>query len=76
MMPAGAEVPAPVPHGPVLSSPLFPQLLEVYRADCSSSYMDEETYYEACRFYRRWLKSRGNPYIAEKKKKQKPAYRR
>ncbi len=76
MMPAALASLPPFRTDPVLSSPLFPQLLEVYRADCSSSYMDEETYYEACRFYRSWLKRRGNPYGDQKKKRQKPAYRR
>jgi poly(A) polymerase len=76
MMPAALRSLPPFRTDPILSSPLFPQLLEVYRADCSSSYMDEETYYEACRFYRAWLRNRGNPYIQEKLKKQRAARRR
>jgi poly(A) polymerase len=76
MMPAALKSLPPFRTEPILSSPLFPQLLEVYRADCSSSYMDEATYYEACRFYREWLRDRGNPYIREKMKKQRAARRR
>lgn len=76
MMPAALASLPPFRTDPVLSSPLFPQLLEVYRADCSSSYMDEETYYEACRFYRGWLRKRENPYTDQKRKRQKPVYRR
>jgi poly(A) polymerase len=76
MLPAALKSLPPFRTDPILSSPLFPQLLEVYRADCSSSYMDEETYYEACRFYRAWLRNRGNPYIQEKMKKQRAARRR
>jgi len=76
MMPAALKSLPPFRTDPMLSSPLFPQLLEVYRADCSSSYMDEGTYYEACRFYRAWLRNRSNPYIQEKMKKQRAARRR
>ena len=76
MMPVALKSLPPFRTDPMLSSPLFPQLLEVYRADCSSSYMDEETYYEACRFYRAWLRNRRNPYIQEKMKRQRAARRR
>jgi poly(A) polymerase len=76
MMPAALKALPPFRTDPILSSPLFPQLLEVYRADGASSYMDEKTYYEACRFYKSWLRNRGNPYIQEKMKKQRAARRR
>jgi poly(A) polymerase len=75
MMPAAIASLPPFRTEPVLASPLFPQLLELYRADCSSSYMGEETYYEACRFYKNWLRRRGSPYADQKRKRQKPSYR-
>ena len=55
----------------ILASPLFPILLELYRADASSSYADEEGYYEACRIYKAWQKDRGNPFIEEKLRRQR-----
>ena len=56
---------------PILASPFFPVLLELYRADASSSYADEEGYYEACRIYKAWQRDRGNPFIVEKKRRQR-----
>lgn len=41
---------------PVMASALFPQLLEVYRCDLSSTYRGPDGYYRACRVYRRYLK--------------------
>lgn len=61
-------MPAALPRLPefrtekVMESPLFPLLLELYRADLSSSFSGEEGYYEACRVYRSFLKDRKNPY--------------
>jgi len=55
----------------ILASPFFPLLLELYRADASSSYADEEGYYEACRIYKAWQRDRGNPFIVEKKRRQR-----
>jgi poly(A) polymerase len=46
----------------VMDSPLFPQLLELYRADLSASYWSPESYYEACQVYRAYLKNKANPY--------------
>jgi len=46
----------------IMNSPLFPLLLELYRADLSSSYWSPEGYYEACRIYRSYQKNRANPY--------------
>jgi poly(A) polymerase len=46
----------------IMDSPLFPQLLELYRADLSASYWSPESYYEACQVYRTYLKNRANPY--------------
>ena len=46
----------------VMDSPLFPLLLELYRADSSSSFIGPDGYYEACRVYRNYLKNKKNPY--------------
>ncbi len=43
---------------PIMRSPLFPLLLEVYRCDLSSTFRGPENYYRACTIYRRFLKSR------------------
>ncbi len=50
-----------------LKHPLFPLLLEVYRADTSATFRGPEGYYNACRIYRKYLKTRGNPYKVIKK---------
>lgn len=76
MMPAALAQLPPFRTEPVLASPLFPQLLELYRADLSSSYADEAGYYEACRIYQRYRKDRGNPYLDLVKKKRAAARRR
>jgi poly(A) polymerase len=46
----------------IMDSPLFPQLLELYRADLSATYGSPESYYEACQVYRTYLKNKANPY--------------
>jgi poly(A) polymerase len=46
----------------IMDSPLFPRLLELYRADLSASYGSPESYYEACQVYRTYLKNKANPY--------------
>jgi poly(A) polymerase len=46
----------------VMDSPLFPRLLELYRADMSASYFSPESYYEACQVYRAYLRNKANPY--------------
>ncbi len=76
MMPAALAQLPPFRTEPVLASPLFPQLLELYRADLCSSYADEAGYYEACRIYQRYLKDQGNPYLDIVKKKRAAARRR
>lgn len=43
----------------LMNSPLFPQLLEVYRADSSSSFTGPEGYYNACRIYQKYMKQQG-----------------
>jgi poly(A) polymerase len=58
----------------IMSSPLFPRLLELYRADISASYWSPQSYYDACRVYRSFLKNRGNPYRrADGRKQSRPA---
>lgn len=76
MMPAALRQLPPFRTEPVMSSPLFPQLLELYRADLCSSYVDEEGYYAACRIYQRFLKDRSNPYLDIVKRKRAAARRR
>lgn len=51
----------------IMTSPLFPSLLELYRTDLLSTFRKPDGYYEACRVYRTFIKNRDNPY-----KKQKP----
>jgi len=46
----------------IMRSPLFPDLLELYRCDISSTYRGPEGYYRACKAYRRFLKNSQNPF--------------
>jgi poly(A) polymerase len=46
----------------LMSSALFPELLEVYRCDLSSTFRGPDNYYEACKIYKRFLKHKKNPY--------------
>jgi poly(A) polymerase len=46
----------------LLDSPLFPSLLELYRADLLSTFHSPDKYYEACRIYSAYRKKSGNPY--------------
>lgn len=46
----------------VMSNPLFPLLLELYRCDVSATYRGPDGYYEACKVYRRFLKNSKNPF--------------
>ncbi|HUX22366.1 MAG TPA: HD domain-containing protein [Spirochaetia bacterium] len=46
----------------VMSNPLFPLLLELYRCDVSATYRGPDGYYEACKVYRRFLKNQKNPF--------------
>ena len=45
-----------------INSPLFPQLLEVFRCDVSSTFRGLDTYYHACEIYRKYLRHKKNPY--------------
>jgi poly(A) polymerase len=76
MMPPALKSLPPFRTDKVFASPLFPLLLELYRADASSSYADEEGYYEACRIYKAWQRDRGNPFIVEKQRRQRARMRR
>jgi poly(A) polymerase len=76
MMPSALKILPPFRTEKIFASPLFPTLLELYRADLSSSYVDEEEYYEACRIYKAWQRDKGNPYLAEKIRKRARAARR
>ncbi len=68
-------MPAALPRLPLyrterlMSSPLFPELLELYRADLASTYREPSGYYEACRIYQRFLRSRTNPFWKPQKSK-------
>jgi poly(A) polymerase len=46
----------------LMDSKLFPDLLELYRADLSSTFRGPESYYEACRIFKTYIKKRDNPY--------------
>jgi poly(A) polymerase len=56
----------------VMASPLFPQLLELYRCDLCSTFRGPDGYYEACKVYRAFLKHRKNPYRTSDGKKIQP----
>jgi poly(A) polymerase len=75
MMPPALKTLPPFRTDSILASPLFPLLLELYRADAASCYADEEGYYEACRIYKAWQKDRGNPFIVEKQRRQRARMR-
>jgi poly(A) polymerase len=53
----------------VMSSPLFPELLELYRCDVSSTFRGPDGYYQACRTYRSFLKHSKNPFRSSDGKK-------
>ncbi|HET6450993.1 MAG TPA: HD domain-containing protein [Spirochaetia bacterium] len=76
MMPPALKILPPFRTDPIFASPLFPLLLELYRADAASSYAGDEGYYEACRLYKAWQKDRGNPFLVEKRRRQRARMRR
>lgn len=53
----------------VMSSLLFPLLLELYRCDLSSTYRGPDGYYRACKVYRSYLKNVRNPFRTSDGKK-------
>jgi len=68
-------LPAALPRLPlfrtagIMSSPLFPLLMELYRCDESSSFKGLDGYYESSAAYQSFLKNRRNPYRSEDGKK-------
>ena len=61
MMPAALGRVRPEHAEELMSSDLFPHLLELYRADMMSSFASPEPYYHACRLYQRHLRGRPLP---------------
>jgi len=61
-------LPAALPRLPlfrteqIMSSPLFPLLMELYRCDESSSFKGPDGYYESSAVYQQFLRNRRNPY--------------
>ena len=61
-------LPAALPRLPlfrteqIMSSPLFPLLMELYRCDESSSFKGLDGYYESSATYQQFLKNKKNPY--------------
>ena len=68
-------LPAAIPSLPtfrteeVMASPLFPELLELYRCDVSSTFRGPDGYYRACQTYRTYLKHSRNPFRSSDGKK-------
>jgi poly(A) polymerase len=58
----------------VMSSQLFPLLLELYRCDLSSTYRGPDGYYRACKVYRSYLKNVHNPFRTSDGKKMLKRY--
>ncbi|MCL2412337.1 MAG: phosphohydrolase, partial [Treponema sp.] len=61
-------LPAALPRLPlfrteqIMSSPLFPLLMELYRCDESSSFKGLDGYYESSAVYQQFLRNKRNPY--------------
>jgi len=68
-------LPAALPRLPlyrterIMSSPLFPLLLELYRCDEASSFKGLDGYYESSAAYQSFLRNRRNPYRSDDGKK-------
>ena len=68
-------LPAALPRLPlyrterIMSSPLFPLLLELYRCDEASSFKGLDGYYESSAAYKSFLRNRRNPYRSSDGKK-------
>jgi len=73
-------LPAALPRLPlfrtaeIMSSDLFPTLLELYRCDESSSFKGLDGYYESAAAYQTYLRNRRNPYRSENGKKLKRGF--
>ena len=53
----------------ILSSPYFPDLLEVFYCDLCSTFQGPDKYFQACKIYRRYLKNQSNPFYNTSHKK-------
>lgn len=62
MMPAAIDRLPYYKKKEVIEDPLFPELLELYRCDLSSSFNGLDGYYNACRYYKGHRKNKKNPY--------------
>ncbi|HPN83048.1 MAG TPA: HD domain-containing protein [Spirochaetota bacterium] len=62
MMPAALEELPLFRSEPVLSSPDFPVLLDLYEADTAATFRPPESTQSARSFYQRWLKNSRNPW--------------
>jgi len=62
MIPGAIEALPAYRRNRTMSSPLFPQLLELYRCDLSSTFRGPDGYYRACTIYRKYLKDVANPF--------------
>jgi poly(A) polymerase len=62
MMPAAIERLPYHKKQETIENDLFPQLLELYRCDLSSSFHGLDGYYDACRYYKSFRRNRKNPY--------------
>ena len=71
MMPAALGRVRPEHAEELMSSDLFPHLLELYRADMMSSFASPEPYYHACSLYRRHL-ARPPPAAAHRRSRPPP----
>ncbi|MDR0601824.1 MAG: HD domain-containing protein [Treponema sp.] len=58
--------------GEIMSSPLFPSLMELYRCDESSSFRGLDGYHESSAVYQSYLRYRRNPYRSADGKKIRP----
>ena len=61
MLPAALGRVRPEHAEELMDSPLFPRLLELYRADMLATFASPEPYYQACRLYQRHLRGRPLP---------------
>jgi poly(A) polymerase len=62
MLPAALPRLPLIRTGEIMSSPLFPLLMELYRCDESSSFKDLDGYYQSSAAYKSFLKHSRNPY--------------
>lgn len=74
MLPAALPKLPPYRIGQVLTSPWFPELLEVYRCDLLSTFRGPEGYYAACRAYKAYLKNSRNPFRSSDGRKRLRVY--